>query len=808
MNTLIQDVRYALRQLRKSAGFSATVIITMALGVGANVIVFAMLNAMVLKPLDLPEAKQLMFLNRHVNATLSVPAQSYPDYLDLREKNVVFSGIVAMRINPIGIEHNGVATKSWMTEASDNYFDVLGVKPLLGRFFHAGENRGANSMPYVVLSYDYWKTHMNSDPAIVGQVIRLNTHPFTVIGVAPASFQGTELFFRQDLWAPMVNEAQLEGDSYLESRGSHGIWLTGRVKPGVTAKTAEANLNAIADQLSKQYPEDDKLNFGLSRPGFLGDFLGGPVRAFLLGLMLLAGLVLLAACANLGSLFAARVADRARELALRLALGSTRKRIVRQLVTESLLLALLGGGAGLFVGSALLRGLSHFQVSSEFPIQIAVAADRNVYLLALVLSVLSGLFFGLAPAAQIWRNDAYQAIKSGQTAVFGKRRWTLRDVLLVVQIVLCSVLVTSSLVAVRGLVRSLHTSFGFQPNNVTLANFDLKMAGYTPEQANQFQHRLVDAVAQIPGVTAAGFSNTTPLSLDSSDSSAFRDGTTDFRPSNAAADALVYDVSPGYLMAAQTRLLAGRDFTWHDDAKAPKVAIVNETFARQVFGTTQALGRYFLYGDRRCEVVGIVENGKYRSITEDAAAAMFFPIPQEMSRQTILVVRSTNGAQAAAAVQHILSGMDASVPVALSSWQQELGVALFPSEAATFALGILGLLAAMLALTGVFGMASYSVSRRLRELGIRMAMGAQRKQILRAALGRPIQLLVFGSLGGLLVGALASRVLASIVYQATPRDPLVLLGVLLGMSSIGLFAAWIPARRALGVEPSLLLRQE
>jgi predicted permease len=606
----------------------------------------------------------------------------------------------------------------------------------------------------------------------------------------------------------MMNEKQLEGYDFLESRANHGIWLLGRLKPGITVAQAESNLNAITQQLSKQYPDDDLLKISLSRPGFIGDALRGPVRAFLFGVMLLAGMVLLAACANLGSLFAARAADRARELAVRMALGSTRGHVLRQLVTEALLLSLLGGGCGLAVGNVLSRSLSNWRVSPELPIALSVNADLRVYLLAFVLSVLSGVFFGMVPATQLWRSDAYQVIKGGPSAVSSRRRWSLRDVLLMVQVILCSVLVTSSLVAIRGLNRSFHTSYGFRPDKVTMANFDLKMAGYTDQQSTQFQRRAMEAAEQIPGVSAVGFANTTPLAPDTSDRYVFREGTRDFRPSNVAADASYYDVSPGYLGAVQTRLLAGRDFNWHDDEKAPRVAIVNETFARKVFGTTDALGRYFMI-DERIKVIGVVEDGKYRTLTEDPTAAMFFPITQARNSQTVLLVRSEGDtAQIAASLQSALKGLDASLPFTLTSWPQALRIALFPAIAATFALGVMGLLAAMLALTGIFGMASYSVSRRLRELGIRMALGAQRKQILQAALGRPMQLLLFGSLAGLLVGGLASRVLASIVYQATPRDPLVLVGVLISMSLIGLIAAWIPARRAIAVEPSLLLREE
>lgn len=809
MTSLINNIRFGLRQMRRSPGFAMTVVLTMALGVGANVIVFGVLNALVLHPLHLPDSDRLVFLNKLTKGGDAQPSQSYPDYRELRDKNSVFSGLTVSHVNIVGVEYGGKTAKSWMYESAGNYFDVLGAQPMLGRFFHSTDEHGPNSCPYVVLSYNYWRSQLNGDTAIVGKVINVNKHPFTVLGVAPQGFTGTELFFHPDMWIPIVNEVELEGYNYLDARDNHSLWVVGRMKPGVTVAEAQANLNAIGLQLSKQYRSDDGLAFSLSKPGFLGDMLGKPIHAFLYGVMLLAGLVLLAACANLGSLFAARAADRARELAVRMALGSTRGHILRQLVTEALLLSLLGGGLGLAGGGSVLAALSRWQPIPDFPVQLAVGAGPLVYALAFVLAVLCGVFFGMVPAMQVLRGDPYHTIKSGQAAISMGRRWSLRDVLLMVQIVLCSVIVTASLVAVRGLMRTVHTSYGFQPAGVTLTSFDLKMAGYTDEQSVQFQHRAMDAVAELPGVTAAGVVNLAPLGLSSSDASIFRDGTTDLRSSNAVTYAYYYSISPGYLGAAQTHLLRGRDFTWHDDKNSPSIAIINENFAKTVFGTVDAVGRYFIRGDKRIQVVGVAENGKYQSITEDPKAAMFFPYAQDFDSQTVLVIRSNgDAAQTSAAISRILKGMDAGLPFSMTSWPQALTAVQFPAVAATFALGVMGLLAAMLALTGIFGMASYTVSRRLRELGIRMALGAQRAQVLRAALWRPVQLLVIGSVGGLLLGVLSSRVLASIVYQATPRDPVVLVGVLLAMALIGLVAAWIPAQRALAVEPSLLLREE
>lgn len=387
----------------------------------------------------------------------------------------------------------------------------------------------------------------------------------------------------------------------------------------------------------------------------------------------------------------------------------------------------------------------------------------------------------------------------------------MRDVLLVVQIAICAVLVTSSLVAVRGLVRSLHSNFGFQPQGVMLAGADLHMAGYAEDRLVPTERRMMEAVQQVPGVTALGFSSGLPLSLGSGDSYVYTDTTTDFRPTNYAADAMNYNVSPGYMQAAGTRMIAGRDLSFQDDSKAPKVALVNRRFAEKVFGSVQkAIGGHFKYwGGERAEVVGVVEDGKYRSLTEDQMPAMFFSFQQHQTSSIFLVVRyQGDPAEIAAALQRTLHGIDSSLPLVIKTWTAEMDSALFAARVATVALGVLGVLGAMLAVTGIFGMASYVVSRRLRELGIRVALGASQRQILGASLGRAFRLLVIGSVAGLGLGLLATKVLAFIVYQATPKDPLVLGGVSITMLLLGLFAAFIPARRALAVDPLVLLRDE
>jgi predicted permease len=806
--SLWMDLRFAVRMLRKSPGFTAVAVVTLAVAIGANAVVFGVLNALILRPLNVPQAQSLWGIERGNDKAVN---QSYPDYLDLRDRNRSFEDLVAYNVASVGLDTGNNPYGAWIFEVTGNYFDALGIQPYLGRFFHVADERGPNSAPYIVLTYAFWHTHFQDDRGVVGRIVQLNKHPFTILGVAPPEFRGTLVFVFPDFWVPLVNQEQLEGVNVLNARGNRGILMVmGHLKAGVTLSQAVADLNSIGSYLEKTYPKDDgQMTFTLARPGLTGDWLGGPLRAFLTGLMLLAGLILLAACANLGSLFAARAADRSREVAVRLALGSSPLRILRQLFTEAALISLIGGALGLWGSVELMRGLSVWELLPTAPIHLPVNPDANVYGVALLLSLASAFLFGVVPVRQVLHTDPYQVIKSGSTATAG-RRITVRDLLLVVQIAICAVLVTSSMVAVRGLLRSLHSTFGFEPQNALLVETALSMAGYSGDTTPAMQKRMIEAVETIPGVTSVGLVDRLPLYYGANSTDVFTDKTTDLRPANAAAEAVLYKISPEYFDAARTTVLAGRTLTWHDDKNAPPVAVVNREFASKIFGSaTNAIGGYYKRHDgSRIQVVGIVEDGKYGSLAEDPQPAMFLSILQSPSTLTCLVVRSNGNPQLAAAIKNTVRDLDTGLPFTIRTWNQELESALFPSRMATLTLGVLGVLGAMLSITGIFGMAAYSVSKRKRELGIRMALGAQRKEVLQSALGRAFKLLAIGSAAGLLLGILASRVLAFIVYQATPRDPLVLAGVVLAMMLLGLLATWIPAQRALSVDPTILLREE
>jgi len=809
VESLVQDVRFALRMLRKSPGFTAVAVVTLAVAIGANAVVFGVLDALILRPLNVPQAQSLYGIERGSDQAVN---QSYPDYLDLRDRNRSFDSLAAYNVTGVGLDTGNNPSSSWILEVTGNYFDALGIQPYLGRFFHSSDEQGPNSAPYIVLTYAFWHSHFQEDRGVVGRTVELNRHPFTILGVAPPEFRGTLVFIFPDFWVPLVNQEQVEGVNVLNARGNRGILMVlGHLKAGVTPAQAVADLNSIGSYLEKTYPKDDgHMTFSLTRPGLTGDWLGRPLRAFLTGLMLLAGLILLAACANLGSLFAARAADRSQELAVRLALGAGPKRILRQLFTEAVLISLIGGAVGLWGSVVSLHGLSVWEPLPTAPLHIPVHPDANVYVVALLLSLVSAFVFGGVPAKQVLHTDPYQVIKSGSTGTVG-RRITIRDLLLVVQIAICAVLVTSSMVAVRGLVRSLHSSFGFEPRNTMLVQTALSMAGYSGDTVPTMQKRMIDALQTIPGVKSVGLVDRLPLYYGANGTIVFTDKTTDLRPANAAAEAMIYNISPEYFAAAGTTLLAGRALTWHDDKNAPRVAVVNREFASKIFGSaTNAVDKYYKAQDgSRIQVVGIVEDGKYASLAEDPQPAIFLPVLQSPSSLACLVVRSNGDPQQlTAAIKSTVQNLDAALPFTIRTWNQELESALFPSRMATLSLGVLGVLGAMLSITGIFGMAAYSVSKRMKELGIRMALGAQRRELLQAALGRPFKLLAFGSAAGLLLGILASRVLASIVYQATPRDPLVLAGVVLAMSLLGLLATWIPAQRALSIDPMILLREQ
>jgi predicted permease len=809
MKDLLLDIRYALRVLWKSPAFALVATVTLMLGIGANVLVFGVVNAVLLRPLEVSEPQNLYELRLKPWTAWKLLTTSYPAFEDYQQRNTTFSGLAGFDGYSGGRLRWGDAVKIVSGySATGNYFDLLGVQPAVGQFFHEADVHGPNSAPYVVLSDSLWRRVFNGDPGVVGTTVQLNKQPFNVVGVAPPQFHGTERFVWPDYWIPVVNHFNAE---YLRDRTGHPLTVFGRLKPGVTPQQAAENLSAIAAQLAKEYPTTDTgVPLRLIRPGLYADE-GDLIRGFLYGVTALALLVLLAACANLASLFAARAADRSRELALRIALGASRWRLVRQLFTEAMVLSILGGAAGMVVAALLLKvlgrwglpGYGMISAYSDLPLRV----DPKVYLVALILTLASGLLFAMIPATQVGQSNPLQAMKNGPVDSAPLRRFGLRDLLLGAQIAICMLLVTASLVAVRGMVRLLHAPLGFQPQAALLAEMDRsEVEGDWPLEKTK---AMIDALRSTPGVTAAATLNRPPFSGGIRGIPVFQPGTTELTLNNSVLAPYRFTISPGYLEAAGTRLLRGRDFSWRDTPTTPYVTIVNETFARKMWGDTPAIGQRFIFLEHLREVVGVVEDGKYHQMQESPQPVVYLPLSQSEQWFGWFVVRSDRAPnEMAAVIERTLSGLEPNAIITVQSWPDAMAGALFPGRAAAAALGVMGLLAAMVAVTGIFGMAAYNVSRRMKELGIRVALGARTKHVMSAAVGRPIVLLGVGSLVGLLLWVFASRLLEQIVYQANPREPLVVVGAVLTMAVLGIVASAIPALRALAVDPSKLLREE
>lgn len=586
---------------------------------------------------------------------------SYPAFEDFRQRNNTFSGMAAIdAYSHAELRWRNAVRNVSGDEVTANYFDLLEVQPEVGRFFHASDEHGPNSAPYVVLSDGLWRSAFQAYPGVVGTTVELNKYPYTLVGVASANFHGTERFVWPNYWIPMVNEQQVEGSDYLRNRIHVAVTVIGRLKPGVTPQEATENLNAISAELAKEYPTtDDGQPLRLIHPGLIGDE-GDVIRGFLYGVTVLALLVLAAACANLATLFASRVADRSRELAVRVALGSSRRRLAMQLLTEAAVVSLMGGTAGLVTAKLLLAVLNRWQPAAEA--HPAASVDTRVFLEGLALTLGSALLFGMVPAWQACRSSPLQTMKSGTVDVVHLRRFALRDLLLGAQIAICTLLVAASLVAVCGMERALHAPLGFQPKGAMLAEMDLSQV--ESGAAVGKKKAVIDALRTIPGVTAAGTISRTPFTGGMRGIPIFRPGTTDFKLNNSVLAPYVFTISPGYLESAGTRLLGGRDVSWHDTAKSPHVMIVNQTFARKMWSEKPAIGQHFIVSSKLTEVVGVAEDGKYHDLQESPQPAVYRPLSQNEDSDTVFVVRSRRTpSEMAAALERTPSAIAPDVPI-------------------------------------------------------------------------------------------------------------------------------------------------
>ena len=806
MDYFRQDLRFALRRLLRSPGFAAVAIITLALGIGANTTVFSAVNTLILRPLPVERPDQLVFFNTPRGGS----NQSYPNYKAFRDRNQVLSGLVASRIASIGLTQGGKNAHAWGYLVSGNYFDVLGVKALIGRAFTPADDLKRGGHPVAVLSYTGWQRRFAGDPNVVGKTVKLNALDYTIVGVTPKGFIGTELFFTPELFVPMAMQAQIEpGNSWLDNLGTHNIWVVGRLKPGVTKQQAEAALNTIAAQLGREHPsENEGLKIVLSPPGFVGNTLRGAIVGFATVLMGVAGLVLLIACTNLASLLLARAADRRKEIAIQLALGAGRKQLVRQLLTESFLLSSTGAVAGLLLARWLVTLFMAWQPPIDFPINTTLIVDTRVLLFTAGLAILTTLLFGLAPALQSTRTELVPSLK-GDPPSERMRRWHLRDVLVTAQITLSVILLVASVLVVRSLQQALTVHIGFNPQNAVTAGFELSLHGYDEPRGREFQRRIIEKVRNLPGIESASVINGVPLGMDVSTRSIVVEGRPEPRASERPS-AMSYETAPGYFHTMQTALLAGRDFNENDRSNRPHVAIVNQAFAAQIFPGENALGKRVRAGGDSVEIVGIVEDGKYLSLSEGKTPVIFRAITQAYNSDTFVVARARIPAdQALREVQRAILDLDSSmVFIESGSLYDHLRLPLFPARLAASILGAFGGLAILLAATGIYGVVAYSVSQRTRELGIRIAIGASKAHVFTVVLQRTAMLLAIGGILGTLTAMAVGGLCSPVLYGVNPKDPGTF-ALAFGMMALVAFAAsWIPARRAMGLDPLAALRQD
>ena len=811
MQRLLLDLRLAFRRLRNSPGFAVVAILTLALGIGANTAVFSVINQIVLRPLPVKNGSELVSLNESLGGTV-YPSLSYPNYRDLRDRNTVLAGLVGYRILPASLGLPGSSQRLWGYMVTGNYFDVLGVSAVRGRLFTAADDVRPGGHPIAVISYPCWQQRFGGDPGAVGRTVKFNGMDFTIIGIAPRGFFGTELFFTPEVFFPMMMQKQLEGGSgNLESRSMSNTFVAGRRKPGVTVAQAQAAFDALARRLAEEYPKDDAgMKIVLSKAGLAGDYIRGPVLGFTSALFGVSCLVLLVACTNLASMLLARASDRRKQIAVSLAIGAARWHLIRQLLTESLVVAMAGGAGGALVALWITDALSHWQPPIDFPLRMSVEPDIRVFLFALAISAGTTLIFGLVPAFQATRGDLLPALKN--EAITEKwRHWHLRDYLVAGQIAMSVLLMACSVLVVRSLQRALEAPVGYNPRGAVTVSFDLNVQGYNEERGREFQKRLLERVRALPGLESVALVDFLPLTLNADSSSIFVEG----RPVAKVTEAPIaysYAVSPDYFRTMQTRVLKGREFDARDSKDAKPVAVVNRAFARQLMRDEDPIGKRFRtkMDGRPIEIVGVAEDGKYFSLTEVQKPAVWTPIEIWYSPNVSLVARTPGNPTAALGeIRQAVRDLDPSVALySVGTLAEQLDLALFPARLAAGALGAFGLLAAILAATGIYGTMAYAVSRRTREIGIRMAVGAGQGDVLEIVAKRALILIACGTTLGLGAAVVAGQLLGKVLYGVEPSSPFTYATVFAAILGIAAIACWVPARRAIRIDPLRALRQE
>jgi putative ABC transport system permease protein len=813
LETWIQDARYALRLLRQSPVFTLTAALSLAIGIGANTTIFSVASALLMRPLPgLADAGRLVDIGRTRNGR-GFDTVSFPTYTDVRERATTLTGVYALRLEPqpMSLAGSDGAEPVYGTSVSGNYFTVLGTRARLGRLFTDADDRRDGSA--VVISHELWQRRFAADAAIVGREITLNGTPRVVIGVAPEQFQGTTLL-RSDVWVPLTARATGPGgvDMLTERRA---VWLVmgGRLKPGVTLQQASAELRGIGDTLAREHPDalrDTGLTVASSAviPGRVNILSG-----FLAMLMGIVGLVLLIACVNVAGMLLARAVARRREIAVRLAIGAGRARLVRQLLTETTVLFAAGCAFGLLLSRWLTSLLLAVLPTLPMPLGVDFTTDWRVVAFAIGLTLVAAIVSGLAPALQASRPDLVPSLKAeGRDTRSSRLR--LRNAFVVGQITLSLLLVIAAGLFLRALGHAVAIQPGFDQADVDVVSFDLALAGLRNEPAHLLAKALVERTRALPGVQSAALTRDLPLDGGriSLGDVQVPGATTTTPAGRAPTDWNV--VTPGFFKTLGVTLLRGRDFTDADTAQIARVGIVNEALGRQLFGDADPIGRQVEVATpmsasrERITIVGVAADARFVSLSDTKSPYFYVPLSQQdMSRVSLLV--KTTGRTSIAQVRALIRELNPNLPVTNAmALDQVTALGLIPQRIAASVAGTLGLVGLLLAAIGIYGVTSYSVSRRTREIGIRIALGADRGSVLRLVLRQGLILAAIGVTIGLACGAAASQLLRSLLYGVSPLDPLTFAGATLLFALIALVATYVPARRATRVDPMMALRIE
>ena len=811
IETVGQDLCYAYRMLRRSPGITAAVVLSIALGIAANTTVFSIVNAVLLGALPVRQP------NRLVNFAKG-DSLSHLDYLDYRDQTKdVFEGVCAhFPVVPASLGSVGEPERIWGQLASGNYFSVVGVQPVVGRGFLPAEDTDPGKNAVVVLSYGLWRRRFGGDAGIAGKTVILNNSRYTVVGVAPAGFHGTFRVIVPEFWVPLSMTKQimpdLAKDNLGPDRNAGWLILDARLKPGVSLRKALAAVNVVKRRLDATYHKDQKHPepMTLVPAGGLPGEAAGVAVGLMAVLMIVVGLVLMIACANVANLLLARASARQKEIGIRLAIGASRARLVRQLLTESILLSTAGAAAGFLLAVAALRPIARFELPMPIPIGFNFTPDARVFAFTAVLSVVSGIVFGLAPALRATRPDLVATLKDQGTAIGSFRRFGTRNMLVVAQVALSLVLLVGSSLFLRSLRNASSIDLGLRPENVLLMGVDPKLHNYTPDKTRQFLAQLRERVTALPGVTSASFLDSVPLSMGGTNDDVTAEGGSG-GPKNIMAD--TYNVGARFFETMAIALVRGHDFS--PQIGTERVAIINQTLAKRLFPDGDALGRQLKLEGKAYHVVGIAKDSKSRTLGEEPANIFYRSIEQHPEEAfslfgiSIVVKTAISPRTMTRAVRAQVAALDPNLAVFnIETMQEHVDKSLLIPRLSAMLLGVFGAVGLVLATVGLYGVLSYSVRRRTREIGIRMALGAHACSVLRMVARQGLLLACVGLAIGLGISLAAWRLAASFLYGISATDSVTFIGVPLVLLAVAFVAALLPARRASKVDPIEALRYE